>query len=320
MRRMELRTIDLGGPVSYADFGGEGSLTVLVHGLGGSHVDWTGVGHRLAERSRVLAPDLAGFGYTPLDGRSASVEANRELLDGFIAAMSSEPVILVGNSMGGLIGILESAAAPDKVAAAILVDPAVPPVPGEQLDPVTEQLFTAYDTPGIGENVLRMMIESLGLEAMVDEMMAYVCADATKLAPELREAEVSLTRERLGQPWADRAFVEAARSLLRLVWHEPERFFRELPKVSCPTLLIEGELDRLVPVGAAREIARRRPDWTLAILPGLGHVPMMEDPTGFVDLVWGWLEERGLLESRGAARSRPVTEGAARASHVTGRP
>jgi pimeloyl-ACP methyl ester carboxylesterase len=301
---MESRTIDLDGPVHYADFGGTGPTMVLVHGLGGSFVDWTAVGPDLAERARVVAPALAGFGNTPLDGRSASVEANRDFLDRFIEVIASEPVALVGNSMGGLISILEAAANPERVAAMVLVDPAVPPVPGEPLDPVTEQLFTAYDTPGIGESFLRLMVEALGLEETFDQMMAYICADATRIDPRLREQQLAMARERLAQPWADQAFLEAARSLLDMLWHDPSRFWEALDRAATPTLLLEGELDRLVLVGAAREIARRRPDWTLRVIPGIGHVPMMEDPAGVVAMLTNWLEEQGFLEATAAA-SRP---------------
>ncbi len=301
---MYSRTIDLDGPVHYADFGGTGPTMVLVHGLGGSFVDWTAVGPDLAERARVVAPDLAGFGYTPLDGRSASVEANRDFLDRFIEVIASEPVALVGNSMGGLISILEAAANPERVAAMVLVDPAVPPVPGEPLDPVTEQLFTAYDTPGIGESFLRLMVEALGLEETFDQMMAYICADATRIDLRLREQQLAMARERLAQPWADQAFLEAARSLLDMLWHDPSRFWEALDRAATPALVLEGELDRLVLVGAAREIARRRPDWTLRVMPGIGHVPMMEDPAGVVEAVTNWLEEQGFLEATAAA-SRP---------------
>jgi len=298
---MESRTIDLDGPVHYADFGGTGPTMVLVHGLGGSFVDWTAVGPDLAERARVVAPDLAGFGNTPLDGRSASVEANRDFLDRFIEVIASEPVALVGNSMGGLISILEAGASPERVAAMVLVDPAVPPVPGEPLDPVTEQLFTAYDTPGIGESFLRLMVEALGLEETFDQMMAYICADATRIDLRLREQQLAMARERLAQPWADQAFLEAARSLLGMLWHDPSRFWEALDRAATPALVLEGELDRLVLVGAAREIARRRPDWTLRVMPGIGHVPMMEDPAGVVEAVTNWLEEQGFLEATAAA-------------------
>ncbi|MGI9609095.1 MAG: alpha/beta fold hydrolase, partial [Acidimicrobiia bacterium] len=70
-----LEIIDLDGPVHYADYGGDGSPMVLVHGLGGSHLNWLHVAHRLAERHRVVAVDLAGFGLTPPAGRKATVQA-----------------------------------------------------------------------------------------------------------------------------------------------------------------------------------------------------------------------------------------------------
>jgi len=112
--------LDLDGPVHYIDHGGRGSPMVLVHGLGGSHVNWLAVAPGLARRHHVYAVDLAGFGLTPLMGRSASMHASRRLLDGFIEQVSpDEPVTLVGNSMGGLITMLEAAEAPEKVAAAI---------------------------------------------------------------------------------------------------------------------------------------------------------------------------------------------------------
>ena len=45
------RTLDLGGPVHYLDFGGSGPTMVLVHGLGGSHLNWMWVGEKLARRA-----------------------------------------------------------------------------------------------------------------------------------------------------------------------------------------------------------------------------------------------------------------------------
>ena len=103
MSSMQTRTVDLDGPVNVADFGGSGPPMVLVHGLGGSHLDWMDTGPRLAERAHVLAPDLIGHGRTPLEGRSASVSSNVELLDRFIVEVAGSPAVVVGNSMGGLI-------------------------------------------------------------------------------------------------------------------------------------------------------------------------------------------------------------------------
>jgi len=108
---MRSYTIDLDGPIHYADFGGTGPTLVLVHGLGGSYVNWLAVAPALARSGRVLALDLAGFGRTPLGERSAGVHANRVLLDRFLETVAPGPAILVGNSMGGLVAMMEAALA-----------------------------------------------------------------------------------------------------------------------------------------------------------------------------------------------------------------
>jgi len=65
-----------------------------------------------------------------------------------------------------------------------------------------------------------------------------------------------------------------------------------MKKVEAPTLVVHGELDRLIPVAAARDLVRRRPEWTLEILEGVGHVPMMETPDRFLEVVNQWLAYR----------------------------
>ncbi len=81
------RWADLDGPVHYLDFGGpaSGPLVVCVHGLGGAAVNWLALGPLLAERCRVLALDLPGFGLTRSAGRSTSVQANGDLARRFVA-------------------------------------------------------------------------------------------------------------------------------------------------------------------------------------------------------------------------------------------
>src|SRR5690242_7458182 len=126
---------DLGGPVHFVDHGGSGLPVVLVHGLGGSHLDWLNVAGPLGRHGRVLALDLVGFGRTPPEGRSADVWAQRDLLVRFVREVAGSPAVLVGNSMGGLLTVMAAAEYPDDVAGAVLVDPAVPPIEGEQVDP-----------------------------------------------------------------------------------------------------------------------------------------------------------------------------------------
>jgi|SRR5579862_621270 len=285
---MRSRTIDLDGPVHFADFGGSGPTMVLVHGLGGSHANWAAVGPALAARARVVAPDLAGFGRTPLAGRAATVEANRQLLDRFIDAVTDGPAILVGNSMGGLIAMMEAAGHPGKVAALVLVGPAQPRPSRTLIDPVVLLTFTVYAIPGVGERFLRWRAAYLGPEALVRQTLAICCADATCVAPDVVALHVALARERQQMPWAHTAFLQAARSIIALLARR-RQVEKMIDAIRAPTLVVQGTEDRLVPLAASRATVARRPGWSLAVFEGVGHVPQMEVPGRFVETVGRWL-------------------------------
>ena len=77
----------------------------------------------------------------------------------------------------------------------------------------------------------------------------------------------------------------------------------ELRGITVPTLVIHGSLDRLIPLAAARDLARRRPDWTLEILDGVGHVPMMEAPEEFMSALNEWSPYRIAGEQAQSAAS-----------------
>jgi pimeloyl-ACP methyl ester carboxylesterase len=287
------RIADLDGPVHYVDFGGQGKPLLMVHGLGGSALNWMAVGPALAERYHCIAIDLVGFGQTPLHNRAATVGANAELVSQFIDKVIGEPVVLVGNSMGGHIAILESADHPQQVTECILVDPAVP-IPITQAprpNPLILGVAAAMSIPGLADVLVQYRVRRLGAEAVVRQALALACADPSRVDPNLVEAHVELTRERahLGLQ-NSRAFVQASRSIaLRMA--DP-RFWTRVKKVKAPTLVMHGSLDRIIPLAAARDLVRRRPDWTLRVLEGVGHVPMMETPDLFLRVLLEWLADR----------------------------
>ena len=299
---MRHKTADLDGPVHYLDFGGTGKPLLMVHGLGGSALNWMAVGPEIATSYHAFAIDLAGFGQTPLFRRSAAVGANAELVQSFIEKVIGEPVVIMGNSMGGHISILEAAQHPSWVDAMILVDPAIPGVHVRRPEPALLGTMAALSVPGLAEILLDRRARLLGPEGLVTQTLAIVCADPSRVAPEVVEAHNRLTRERdkLGRQ-NGRAFLQASRSIgLRMA--DP-RFWSRVAKVESPTLVIHGSLDRLIPVAAARDLARRRPDWTLEILQGVGHVPMMEAPDEFMSALNAWSPYRLAGEQAESAAS-----------------
>jgi len=287
-------TIDIDGPVHYVTWDGpeDGPTFVLVHGLGGSHVNWFSIAPRLAEHGRVHAIDLAGFGRTPLEGRRATLGANRRLLHAFLEATSAAPAILVGNSMGGAISLMEAADEPEAVAGLILVDPAIPRPLNGGGDAVVAGLFATYLVPGVGERFMAKRAASLGPERLAAETLKLCTVDPSRVDPTVIEASVALARDRAQMPWANKAFLEAARSLLRRLARR-ERFQSMVRRISCPVLLVQGDKDRLVPLAAATALADSRPDWTFRVFPDTGHVPMLETPASFLATVTEWLTGAG---------------------------
>jgi pimeloyl-ACP methyl ester carboxylesterase len=285
---MQRKTVDLGGPVHYVDFGGRGRALILVHGLGGSHANWLAVAPHLADHGRVLAIDLAGHGRTLSLGRGAQVEANRHLLGRFIDDVVGEPAVLVGNSMGGYISLTEAAAEPDKVAGLVLVAPAVPAASGAGFDGRVVALFAGMMLPGIGGALMRRRAGRDPAEN-VRETLALCCVDPSRVDADVVAAHVALARERAGYgSVVGRDFLDAVRSLTVALIRRG-RFFAMVATVRAPALIVQGERDRLVRLEAARALIRARPDWRLEILEDVGHVPQLEAPGRFLAIVEPWL-------------------------------
>jgi pimeloyl-ACP methyl ester carboxylesterase len=273
--------------VHYLDFGGSGTTILMVHGLGGNALNWMAVGPVLADTHHPLAIDLAGFGQTPLYGRSATVGANAGLVHDFIEKVVGEPVVIMGNSMGGHIAILEAASHPESVTSMVLVDPAIPGIHVRRPQPRMLGAMAALSIPGLAETLVDRQLRVLGPEGLVKRALELVCADASRVDSAVVEAHIRLTRERerLG-PQNARAFIQATRSIgLRMA---NPRFWSRAAAVKAPTLIIHGSLDPLIPVAAARELHRRRRDWELKVIDGVGHIPMMEAPGLFIEALKSW--------------------------------
>lgn len=284
----ELATIDLDGPVRYRAWDGPDETTfVLIHGLAGSHLNWVQVAPGLAGLGRVLALDLPGFGRSPRAGRGSGLMDERRVLSRFVRELATGRVVLCGNSMGGVIGILQSAVEPSKVGGLVLTSSALPWVRGGFPHPAVVGAFALYDTAWVGERLVRRRMRLLPPERTVGLGYRMVMADPGSIPPEIRRLDTELAREKQRDPDAAGAFVDAARSMLRL-GRRPDVVARALDGVRCPVLVLHGRLDRFVPVAFARAVLRERPSWRGRIFPDLGHAPQMESPGRWLAEVADW--------------------------------
>lgn len=311
------RWLDIDGPVRYIDFGGRARdpLIVCVHGLSGSAVNWAAIAPLLTDRYRVLAPDLAGHGLTRSGGRGTDVAANRALLHRFIEAVTPGPVILMGNSMGGMISLLEASVAPVRVAGLILVDPALPFVPARP-DLVVASMFALGAVPGLGSALLGR-VRNLPPETIVAAALALCCAEPARVPADVVALHVGVAGQRASYTGVGRDMAVATRSVIATAASPDYR--QRIRSISCPVVLLHGDRDRLVPVSAARAAARANPSWSLRVLPGVGHVPQLEAPQECAAIVREWLS-RDLPQQASAGRSGPGGKDPAGATGGSGPP
>ncbi len=304
------RWVDIDGQVHYLDFGGPAGapMIVAVHGLGGSAVNWSAVAPLLTRSYRLLAPDLAGHGLTESGGRGSDVQANRRLLHKFVGSVSAAPVILMGNSMGGMIALLEASAAPKEVAGLILVGPALPFQPVRP-DPLVTAVFALSAAPVLGPLIARQR-RLMPVESMVASTLALCCVDASRVSPDIVAMHIEVARQRSAMNGNGKDFAHAARSVIETAgFLRGQAYRRAIREINCPVLLVHGERDRLVPATAARMAAKAHPEWTLAILPDVGHVPQLEAPGEIVAVVTKWLTGPGASAVQAARPRRPRSSG-----------
>ncbi len=276
------------GPVMWRGWEGPGDVSfVLVHGLGGSHLNWVQVAPSLAGLGPVIALDLPGFGRTPLAGRPAGITDLRRALDGFLAVEAPGPVVLSGNSMGGVLAVLQAAIEPDRVAGLILTGSAFPWAGGGVPSPIVMAGFGTAEIPGLGEAVVRARLTRLRPDQVVRLAMRMVTADPRTIPTEVVRLHEELIADQQERPDVPVAFVQASRSLLRLA-RRRDVARRALDAVRCPVLVVHGRRDRFVPARFAEAELVRHPAWRGRILPGVGHVPQMEAPGRWVAEVADW--------------------------------
>lgn len=250
---------------------GRGDPIVLLHGLGGSKVTWFPILGRLAERFRVIAPDLPGHGesekprtdYTP----RFYARVARHLLD----EVGIEQAIVVGNSLGGRVGLELALRSPNRVASLVLLDPSMPGLRWRYLLGFTRVVPTEL---GAFPFLLRERWMQLAIRRLF--------ADPTVLSPEAYAAGASEFIRIYRSPEARMAFFS---SLRHIMIERPEAFFGTLRRVKQPALVVFGDGDRLVPPRLGARLAEHLPHAEFVTLAGVGHVPQFEAPEWTLELI-----------------------------------
>lgn len=252
---------------------------VLLHGNGESAYDWVWVLPELASKYRVYAPDFPGAGQSSKPDRVYSTDFLTRFVLDFLNALNLEKVILVGNSLGGLISLRIALSDADKVAALILVDSAGL---GSEVNP----LLTQMTLPLYGEAAVAWSKPTLNAKMRVWARTALMYAN-----PQSAPKDWVTVQEKLTQT---PGFLEATLSSLRSlssIFGQHTVLLDDLPQLSMPTLVLWGENDLIVPKYQAENAVKRIPKGQIRIIPNAGHMPQIEQPKLFLESVNQFLHQ-----------------------------
>jgi pimeloyl-ACP methyl ester carboxylesterase len=258
---------------------GEGPAIVFVHGLSGSWPNWLEQLPVFAQDHRVIAMDLPGFGHSPMPDERITISEYARILDSLLETLGVSAATLVGNSMGGFVSAELAIAYPQRVERLVLVSAAGISTyrhrDVERIEPYLRRLapmVAAYTgwTAARSDWVSRRG----GLRNLTLGMIARHPGrlPAPLAAEQLRGA---------GKP----GFMQALRANIDYPVRE------RLPEIACPTLIVWGEEDKVIPVADASVFEELIPNSRKVIFEDTGHVAMLERPASFNRLLADFMSE-----------------------------
>ena len=265
LRRMEIE----GRSVNYVDLGEQGDHRpiVFIHGLSGQWQNWLENIPRFAQDRRVVAMDLPGFGLSEEPRERITIELYGRVVAEMCERLELAPAVLVGNSMGGFVAAEVATRRPKIVERLMLIASAGV----SQMDAAKRPVLVAGKVAGLlaTSNVAQMRMTARR-PRLRHWVMSLVCRHPSRIKPDLMFEGLMKGADKPG-------FEAALRACL-------EYDFRErLPDIGCPTMVVWGEKDMIIPVRDADAFVSLIPGSRKLIFDDTGHVPMLERPKSFND-------------------------------------
>lgn len=245
---------------------GSGDPLVLLHGSGpgvSAWSNWSKVIPDLAKQFRVVAPDIAGFGFTEFKPENRyDIKLWTKHLLGILDALEIQKASFVGNSFGGALSIAIALFKPERVSNLVLLG-----TPAGEFEQ-TAGLRSAWEYEPSLENMERTM-----------RLFPF---DQSIITPEMVKARY----EASARPGAQ----DALRKLIPRPNAEGPTIVKSFPEssvaqITAPTLVLHGREDRVVPVECGKLLAHAIPRADLHVFGQCGHWVQTERRTDFLRLV-----------------------------------
>ena len=241
---------------------GDGPPLLLFHSLLSDRASFDAVAPNLSRSFRVLIPELPGFGQSQAVSGGLAEVADR-MAEAVCDAAGGKHAIVLGNGYGGFVALQMAIRHPGIASKLVLAD-----------------CGAAFSEPG--REAFRNMAaasKAKGLAAITDVAMRRL------FAPEFQAAHPELMQDRRAAFLkTDPEVFQAACAALASLDLRPE-----LSKVKVPVLVLVGEHDEATPPPMSHELASLLPNARLHVIPGCAHVPQLQSPELFLEMIGGFL-------------------------------
>ncbi|MEM8967814.1 MAG: alpha/beta hydrolase [Bacteroidota bacterium] len=238
---------------------GEGEVMLLLHGLFGALSNWGRVVEYFKQQYRVLIPMLPVY---EMPVRKAGLDGLYKFTEKFVAEMGLSDMTVIGNSLGGHVGLIFTIANQHLVKRLILTG-----------------------SSGLFENSMGGSFPKRGNYEYIKERVEYTFYDPSVISKEYID-EIFETVSSIPKCMS---IVQIAKSAQR------HNMADELHLIKVPTLLVWGLNDTITPPVVAHDFNRLIPNSTLRFIDECCHAPMMEQPEKFNDVLAEFLEEPSLV-------------------------
>jgi pimeloyl-ACP methyl ester carboxylesterase len=247
---------------------GEGPPVVFVHGLSGSWQNWLEQLPHFAREHRVVAMDLPGFGHSEMPEEKITISGYGRFVDALLEELRIETAAVVGNSMGGFIGAEVAIQFPARVERLVLVSAAGLTSVRQRNERALAALRRAGNVLAFYTGWVATQSDTLTRRPRLRRFLfEMVAAHPDRLPAPLIAEQIRGS----GKP----GFIDALDALTDYPIRD------RLGEIACPTLIVWGTDDHLVPLRDADEFERLIPDARKVVWEDTGHVPMLERPAAF---------------------------------------
>ncbi|MFN3589569.1 MAG: alpha/beta fold hydrolase [Spirosomataceae bacterium] len=248
------------GEFKYIDEG-DGQVMLVLHGLFGALSNFDDVINGFRDRCRIVIPVMPIY---DMPMRQASLEGLLAFIERFLNFKGLDNVLVLGNSLGGHVGLLYTLAHPENVKALVLTG-----------------------SSGLFENTMGGSFPKRGSYDYIKERVEY-----TFYKPE------TATKELIDEVFDITSSIPKCMNIVQIAKSaQRHNMAKDIQSITAPTCLIWGLNDTITPPHVGHEFNRLIPNSELHFIDHCCHAPMMEQPERFNEILSGFLDKLSIFAS-----------------------